>query len=314
MQIYQFLSKELSTSKQEISAYSLSAPNKYKIYAIPKRTSGKRIIAHPAKRLKEYQRKITELLELHLQVHDAAFAYRKNIGIKNNAQQHLKSKYLLKMDFLNFFNSITPDLFFTIIEKNEVLLADGDRFLLKQILFCNLSKRVGGKLILSIGAPSSPFISNAIMFFFDQILAKLCQDREIVYTRYADDITFSTNKKNALFEMPLLVKELLTEQFKGSITINENKTIFSSKMHNRHVTGVTITNDEKLSIGRQRKRYISSLIHKYTLSLLPKEDISHLQGLFAFACDIEPTFKYKMIKKYSYEIINKIVTADKVTK
>jgi len=56
MQLYQFLCTELFASKQEISDFVLSAPKKYKIYTIPKRTSGKRVIAHPAKKLKQYQR------------------------------------------------------------------------------------------------------------------------------------------------------------------------------------------------------------------------------------------------------------------
>jgi len=309
MQLYQFLCKEFSASKQEISDFVLSAPKKYKIYTIPKRTSGKRVIAHPAKKLKEYQRALIGQLEPLLPVHDAAFAYKKNIGIKQNAQKHQKSRYLLKMDFQNFFHSITPELFFSIVKQHNVELTKDDKYLLEQILFFCPSKRTGGKLILSIGAPSSPLISNVVLFFFDQALYEVCKNQGIIYTRYADDITFSTNIKNQLFEFPLVVKHLLVKHFSGQITINESKTVFSSMSHNRHVTGVTITNEGELSIGRERKRYISSLIHQFSLNQLPDEDRRYLQGLFAFACDIEPVFKQRMIKKYSLETINKIITA-----
>jgi len=308
MQLYQFLCTELSTSKQEISDFVFSAPKKYKIYTIPKRTSGKRVIAHPAKKLKEYQRALIGRLEPLLPVHDAAFAYKKNIGIKQNAMQHQKSRYLLKMDFQNFFHSITPELFFSIVEKHAIDLIEEDKYLLEQILFFCPSKRTGGKLILSIGAPSSPLISNVILFFFDQALYEACKNKGIIYTRYADDLTFSTNLKNQLFELPHVVKHLLIEHFSGQITVNESKTVFSSMSHNRHVTGVTITNEGELSIGRERKRYISSLIHQFSLNQLPDEDRRYLQGLFAFACDIEPVFKQRMIKKYSLETINKIIT------
>ena len=311
MQLYQFLCTELSASKQEISDFVFSAPKKYKIYTIPKRTSGKRVIAHPAKKLKQYQRALIARLELLLPVHAAAFAYKKNTGIKQNARQHQKSKYLLKMDFQNFFHSITPDLFFSIVKKHNIELTEDDEHLLQQILFWCPSKRSGGKLILSIGAPSSPLISNVIMFFFDQALYEACKKQGVTYTRYADDLTFSTNIKNKLFELPNRVKKLLVEHFSGYITINESKTVFSSMSHNRHVTGVTITNEGELSIGRERKRYISSLIHQFSLNQLPDEDRRYLQGLFAFACDIEPVFKQRMIKKYSLEIINKIITGVK---
>jgi len=308
MQLYQLLCTELSASKQEISDFVLSAPKKYKIYTIPKRTSGKRVIAHPAKKLKQYQRVITPKLELLLPVHKVAFAYKKNTGIKQNARQHQKSRYLLKMDFQNFFHSITPQLFFSIVKRQSIDLTEDDRYLLEQILFFCPSKRTDGKLILSIGAPSSPLISNVVLFFFDQSLYEVCKKQGITYTRYADDITFSTNIKNQLFELPHVVKHLLAEHFSGQITINESKTVFSSMAHNRHVTGVTITNEGELSIGRERKRYISSLIHKFSLDQLPDEDRRYLQGLFSFACDIEPIFKQRMIKKYSLATINKIIT------
>jgi retron-type reverse transcriptase len=308
MQLYQFLCMELSVSKQEIHKFVLSAPKKYKIYTIPKRSSGRRVIAHPAKKLKQYQRSVIAWLEPMLPVHDAAFAYKKNIGIKQNARQHQKSRYLLKMDFQNFFHSITPELFFSIVKKHNIDLIKEDKYLLEQILFFCPSKRTGGKLILSIGAPSSPLISNVILFFFDQALFEVCKNQGITYTRYADDLTFSTSTKNKLFDIPNVVKKLLVEHFSGFITINESKTVFSSMSHNRHVTGVTITNEGELSIGRDRKRYISSLIHQFSLNQLPDEDRRYLQGLFAFACDIEPLFKQRMIKKYSLEIINKIIT------
>lgn len=71
MQLYQFLCSELSVSKQEVSQFALSAPKKYKVYTIPKRTSGKRTIAHPAKELKKYQRTLMNFLEQILPVHQA---------------------------------------------------------------------------------------------------------------------------------------------------------------------------------------------------------------------------------------------------
>ncbi|MEI6543889.1 MAG: retron St85 family RNA-directed DNA polymerase [Methylococcales bacterium] len=309
MQIYEFLCKELSVSKQEINDFVSSAPKMYKVYTIPKRTSGKRLIAQPAKRLKDYQRVLIKLLEQKLPVHDAAFAYRKSISIKENAMQHQDSSYLLKMDFQNFFYSITPDLFFSILQNLNISVSSEDRYLLTQLLFFSPSKKTGGKLIMSIGAPSSPFISNSIMFFFDTAVYETCLRKGITYTRYADDLTFSCNKKQMLFDLPALIKQFLVEHFNGQITINESKTVFSSKANNRHVTGVTITNDDRLSIGRQRKRYISSLIHQFSLNQLPEEDISYLQGLLAFACHIEPLFKESMIKKYSSETISQIITS-----
>lgn len=109
-----------------------------------------------------------------------------------------------------------------------------------------------------------------------------------------------------MFEIPHLVKKSLVVHFEGFISVNDRKTIFSSKAHNRHITGITITNEGTLSIGRSRKRYISSLIHKFSMDQLADEDIIYLRGLLAFAKDIEPSFEHRMIKKYSNETITRI--------
>jgi retron-type reverse transcriptase len=266
------------------------------------------VIAHPSRELKEYQRTLTKYLENMLRVSDFAFAYRKGRGIKENAKKHRHSKYLLKMDFENFFNSITPALFFKSLDFFEHNFDDRDLFLLKRILFWSPSKRVNGKLVLSVGAPSSPFISNFIMYVFDEELGTRCASKGICYTRYADDLTFSTSNKDILFEVPQEVRLLAKELYDGQLTIKESKTVFSSKAHNRHVTGITITNEGDLSLGRERKRYISALVHKYRNGVLPSEDLDHLKGLLAFSKDIEPNFFRRIEAKYSKDVLSRLMS------
>ncbi|HFG0985183.1 TPA: reverse transcriptase domain-containing protein, partial [Klebsiella pneumoniae] len=111
-----------------------------------------------------------------------------------------------------------------------------------------------GRLSLSVGAPSSPLISNVIMYLFDDSFTNFCQQREITYSRYADDLTFSTHHKNALFDLPNEVRHFLNKEYQNRITLNERKTVFTSRAHNRHITGVTLTTQGSLSIGRERKR------------------------------------------------------------
>jgi retron-type reverse transcriptase len=236
MQILQFLCQELSVTKQEIFVFVASAPKKYKVYTIPKKSSGTRVIAQPAKRLKDYQRSLLKFLETKLPIHEAAFAYKKNMGIKENAERHKMSSYLLKMDFQNFFYSISPKLFFDALNRHNIEFSSEDKFLLENILFFNPSKKTGGKLVLSIGAPSSPFISNFMMYFFDESIRKACLDLNVTYTRYADDLTFSSNTKNVLFKVPEIVKKLLRDCFGGSITVNEVKTVFSRLVGKENVT------------------------------------------------------------------------------
>ncbi|WP_331843142.1 retron St85 family RNA-directed DNA polymerase [Pantoea agglomerans] len=307
LHLYAKLTKDLDKSRSAVERYIYNAPMKYKVYTIPKRTSGQRVIAHPARKLKVFQRALIKVIEPHFNLHIKAMAYRNGIGIKHNAAIHQNNNYLLKLDFNDFFNSITPDLLFTYFLKKEILLSDAEKKLLTNTFFWNKPKKKDGKLVLSVGAPSSPFISNLILFPFDELIDDYCSKKNISYSRYADDLTFSTSEKNILFQLPSLVKRHLSSIYKNKITINEFKTVFSSKAHNRHVTGVTITNTGELSIGRERKRLISSLIHKFKIGELNLDLTRYLQGLLSFASDIEPSFKSRMELKYSLSTIEKII-------
>ena len=307
MHLYNLLCEEFSASRQEVSQFAFSAPKKYKLYRIPKRSSGTRLIAHPSRQLKKYQRYLADHLALKLPVHRAAMAYQKGIGIRENANAHKRGRYLLKMDFYNFFPSITPTLFFKFLDLQSLPYTKEDKYLLKNLLFCNLSKKSGGSLRLSIGAPSSPFISNAIMYYFDEALFSKCKKLKISYTRYADDLTFSSNVSGVLFGIPDLVAQCLTDCFGGAILINESKTVFSSKAHNRHVTGITITNDGSLSVGRERKRQVSAMIHNYSVGRLGPEDCGYLRGLISFVLSVEPNFRQRMEKKYSKGVMDSLM-------
>lgn len=303
MSILSSISDKLLMNDYDLLKFSRTCPHRYKIYTIPKRNSTeKRVIAHPSKELKFIQRILMQKFENKLPIHMAAFAYRKGIGIKNNAQKHLYNDYLLKMDFKDFFESITPDLFFRELEKNNIILPNEDIKFLKGIIF----RKEKDKLLLSIGSPISPLISNFVMFSFDQTISKLCLEKKITYTRYADDITFSTNIKNILFNIPQIIESVLFSLYEGKITINKEKTKFTSKAHNRHVTGITLSNENKLSIGRRKKRELIASLHYFINNKLDIYSIEKLRGELAFAFYIEPDFKNRLIKKYGQNSVDRI--------
>jgi len=306
MKILDFLCRELSKSELDVRVFAYNSPRKYRVYSIPKRKAGLRTIAHPAKELKVYQRALSSYLSDILPVHCASYAYKKGSSIKLNAERHKSNKYLLKMDFDNFFNSISSQLFKKIIFSTNTSISAKDLELLISLSFWSPNKKLNDKLILSVGAPISPLISNFIMYEFDTLIHDWCVNNKITYTRYADDISFSTNVRGALFNIPQIVKKSLKESFNSDIIINPSKTVYSSKAHNRHITGITITNAGELSLGRARKRYISSLIHKFKLNILDIENIEHMKGLLAFASHIEPDFIKRMENKYSQDTINQI--------
>lgn len=289
----ELISRKFGLSGSGLASYVRTCPYRYKTYPIEKRNSDqKRMISQPSKDLKAVQRfLIDEFLRDRLPVHKAATAYKADTNILDNAVPHLENSYLLKMDFVNFFPSIQGDDFKTYLLSKNV--EDDEAKLLVRIFF---KMDDIGRLCLSIGSPGSPIISNALMYEFDRIVLDLCDEHGIAYTRYSDDLTFSTNTKDILFEWPDRISAILEEIEFPTIQINAAKTVFSSKKFNRHVTGITITNQGSMSIGRSRKRQIRSAVYK--VDELSAKEVSSLRGYIAFANQVEPGFTEKLEKKY----------------
>ncbi|WP_102554988.1 retron St85 family RNA-directed DNA polymerase [Vibrio lentus] len=298
-----------------LNNYLASSPSgHYKVYKIPKRTFGFRVIAQPTSELKNIQRSIITQIKPLVKIHNSSKAYMDGIGIKENASVHVKSNYLLKLDLENFFNSLTPPMLLNAIDYQNIELVSEEIPPLVELLFWNRTKKKTPNFVLSVGAPSSPFLSNLIMCEFDKIVTESCRLNGVNYSRYADDLTFSTLNKDVLFSIPNFIESCLHELFKGKIKLNRSKTTFSSKAHNRHVTGVTLANNNKISLGRERKRYIRALLHKFSInSIRDKEDIEHLKGLIGFAKYIEPSFLDKMKIKYGEKLIFKLLKYDGIS-
>lgn len=305
MDIASHLTTHYSKTPQELFVYLVDAPKKYKVYEIPKRTSGTRTIAQPTPELKKYQSFVVSILKEYLPIHNCCMAYTDGRNIKQNAQIHSRNSFFLKMDLMDFFNSIIPKLLWEAFEREGVQLDWLDKEFLEKILFWKRSK-YSKKLILSIGAPSSPFISNFLMYSFDKVLDEYCENNGITYTRYADDLTFSTKEKDVLFLIPDVVRETLVKFYGQKIKINHFKTAFSSKKYNRHVTGITITNSDEISIGRAKKRYIKHLVHKFVEERISLDDLNYLRGYLGFIKYVEPKFLISLEKKYTQNVIEKI--------
>ena len=152
------------------------------------------------------------------------------------------------------------------------------------------------------------------MYEFDLHVSKWCKDNNLVYTRYADDLTFSTNEKNICLDIEPILREIVKILEYPQLRFNRKKTIHLSKKNQRKVTGIILNNEGDISIGRSRKREISALIHKHTISLLDEDTIFKLQGLLGFANDIEPAFIQRMNKKYGHKIVKSIFNLRKPKK
>jgi len=303
--IYAMMARELGLSATYVRNISISAHHRYKVYTIPKRNGGRRIISHPAKELKVLQRWLVDEIFEAIPLHDAALGYRAGVGIGKIVQRHSGSRYFLRMDFADFFESIRARDIQHLLAKNwgglpiSLPKADIDRIV---HIVCRGNA-------LTIGAPSSPILSNAVMFEFDSAVQDKCRDLGCTYSRYADDLFFSVNTPRVLEEVETFVLNLTSKLQYPKVEVNRRKTIHSSKKHRVRFLGLILTPAGGVSLGREKKREIKSLVHGFKCGNLELESLIYLRGYLSFALSVEPSFIRSLERKYAEDTIQSIMQA-----
>ena len=290
-------------SRSQLQYLAATASNRYKIYTIPKRSGGRRRIAHPSRALKSVQRWINKSVITRFPVHECATAYRKGARIERNALAHARTRFTLRMDFQSFFPSFRSEGIGEFVSMVSAQMALG--LSAEDVDFlCSIATRHGS---LTIGAPSSPAITNAMMFDFDAEINRICGGRGLIYTRYADDVFISATRPDQLNGMYQEVKREARGFEYAKLRINSEKTAYLSRRYRRSITGLIITPDGKVSLGRSRKREIKSLVYKELNGGLEQREKDRLRGLVAFAWDCERTFFHSLQKKYGGDGIRYIL-------
>lgn len=279
-----------------------TASHQYKTYSIPKKTGGMRVIAHPSKELKFLQRWLVDNLFTHLPVHDSVYSYRDGVGIRDHALVHARQNYLLRVDFSNFFPSIKASDIARLLNENR------ERFPFRLNnqdieIVCAIVCKNGQ---LTIGAPSSPILSNAVLYSVDKYWTTRCKRNDIAYSRYADDLYFSTREPNVLKGMFAEFQKYLGNLESPRLQINRDKTVFTSRKRKRHVTGLVLSSENKVSLGRNKKRWVRSLVYKFKNGQLSDEQTSYLRGYLAFAKEVEPSFYRALETKYGKDLLSAI--------
>ena len=209
------------------------------------------------------------------------------------------------MDFEGFFPSFKEKDFVAFAYQNlNGRIGNEDIKYLSKLFF---RKAPGLKeLVLSIGAPSSPTLSNRMMQPIDVQIQSLCEEYGVIYTRYADDLAFSTNQPNTLFGVKKGVDEVIQETKTPNLKINDQKTVWTSRKHKKMVTGLILTPDKRLSVGRERKRRVRAGVHHFAHGQLSAPEVQRLRGELAFVGGIEPDFLVKLREKFGDSTIEKI--------
>lgn len=301
--IIEVICENLHMSAKELFLITINAPDSYKTYTIPKRSGGKRTIAQPTAEIKEIQRCIVRCILEKLPTSDIGTAYKQGVSIKENAEKHLGMKYLLKMDFKDFFPSIQPVDLVNYFHRNSIKLSSNEIKYLTLLLF---RRNKNNTFELSIGAPSSPIISNIVMQEFDIKVDEFCKKNSVSFTRYADDLTFSSNELTIIKKIPPFIDECISTIQSPKLTINKDKTHLISKGRSQRVTGIILTHKNTVSIGRSLRKKIRALLHLYYTKKLNVDTIPYLHGIISHARHIEPDFYGKLVHMYGNELFKEL--------
>lgn len=254
------LANYLSISKKNLNyiAYKLTDGNKYTNFSIPKRNGSQRMILSPNLTLKRIQHKIKEGLSEIYNFNNCVEGFVKNKSIVTNANRHIKRKYVFNCDIKDFFPSINFGRvrgifisYFKFNEKLSTLLAN---------LVCAYNQ-------LPQGSPCSPIIANIICGKMDKELFELARKNNCIYTRYADDITFSTKSKimsKSICKLdrlnnPIVGNELLSIIQKNGFEINYKKIFLNGRSNRQQVTGLIV--NEKINYHRKYINTIRAILH-----------------------------------------------------
>jgi hypothetical protein len=306
MNLFQDIMLNTGVAAGDLTRLINSAPARYKTYFIPKKTGGSRLIAHPSRELKVLQRFILDEYLSYFPIHDSATAYKKGTSIYQNAMAHAQSRAIMKFDFESFFPSLKPrdwNRYLAKLASPELPTDFG--LITTYLLFWGEKSREPRSL--SIGAPTSPTVSNILMYDLDSAIAEAASTVGITYTRYADDITLSGESTSKLERFERHLRSLVRKTTSPNLLFNEKKRGIYHRGTRRIVTGLVLTPDEHVSIGRDRKRLISAMIYRFKLGKLSPEEAQSLKGWIAFAIANESTFVTSMRHKYGSSMIDEIL-------
>ena len=240
----------------------------YHYIRMPKKHGGYREINSPSVQLKKIQRWVLDNIIDKMHCSNSATGFRKNTSIVVNAKRHLNKKCILNMDLKDFFPSISRQDVYRIFRYYGYTWQLSDFF----ADLCTINDA------LPQGAPTSPALSNVRCLKLDKRISKLCEKYRADYSRYADDITISSN--NNLTSIITAVSEVIKDE---GFTVNEKKTRVLFTHQKQEITGLII-NGGMLSVPKEYKRKLRQEIY-YCKKYGPYNHQKHVGDSHAFFKD-----------------------------
>jgi RNA-directed DNA polymerase len=293
---------------------------RYKTFDIPKRTGGVRTISAPIPELKLLQQRLNDLMLDWFQEIDLAQGFRTNTShgferkrsIITNAIEHRNRRHVFNLDLQDFFGSIHYGRVIGILMKDR-------NFKLSERVAKVLAGIACFKEGLPQGSPCSPAFANLVARVLDSQLRKLASENKCTYTRYADDITFSTNLK--VFPSAIAVmdyedqnewtagEDLISKIEWCGFKVNPAKTRMQYRDSRQEVTGLVV--NRKVNVPSDYRKLVRAMVHSlvtkgsFTRSLVRKDatgavvadtkdgTLAQLQGMLAHINKVDSQAQYK---------------------
>ena len=317
-------------------AYAVScitrAQDPYEQFSVKKRSGGRRRLDVPAEPLMALQRSLLSGPLSALKVHPPAFAYRPGAGIKDCAQEHSNTRWLVRIDLRDFFTSIDERMIYHSLRPHnldEISSFEIARLVTRTTKSIDLNlprkyweppakvyrrtphtpRRLG---FLPQGAPTSGHISNLVMRNADNRLARLALENGVRYTRYADDLHFSTSEAWGRREAASFIADVSGILSVRGFAVNEGKTRISGPGTRRSVLGLLVDGATP-RLSMEFKRRIDWHLRGIELNGVddhakharfshPMRLLEHVRGLLDFASDVDPD--WTKTRKLAWDLLN----------
>ncbi|MBC8436839.1 RNA-directed DNA polymerase [bacterium] len=296
MNIYELL----NTTSKEVSSIILELDQHYLSYPIAKRNrKTMRWIDAPQGKLKELQETFLHRYLYRFSAHPSCVGFVKGKSVRTGAERHIGTEQLLNMDLKNFFSTIK---IYKVAKLLTFLTSRHSTITGKQVTFVNtddkekLARLLTYKNTLPQGAPSSPAIANLCAYQMDVQLTALAKNNGCIYTRYADDLTFSTKKTKDKFNIIGMIPQIRETIEKNMFSVNYKKTRVQKQNNRMTVTGVVV--NKKLSTPKWYWRNFRAKLHNLEKSGVPitEEEYQEIRGTAEWIKSLHPVRGEKFLE------------------
>ena len=245
---------------RQITFYSNPASDvkRYNDFEIPKKSGGTRKISAPVEGLKVILKFMNMILQEIYEPSKYAMGFAKNRSVVDNAKRHINQNYVFNIDLKDFFPSITRARICARLKVKPFEFSDDIARMISGLCTMKVTDGENVKYVLPQGAPTSPTITNIICDKLDHKLAGLAKRFGLNYSRYADDITFSSSH-NVYQEESDFRKELQRIITEEGFVINDKKTRLQKRGSRQEVTGVIVC--EKANVTKKYVKEIRNLLY-----------------------------------------------------